>query len=63
MRRSGTGDLICRTVVETPVRLNEEQKTLLHEFGKSLEASASEHSPKGTSWIESVRHFFDRFTH
>ena len=62
VRRSGTGDLICRTVVETPVRLTDEQKSLLHEFGKSLQESDSEHSPKGTSWIESVKHFFDRFT-
>jgi len=61
VRRSGTGDLICRTIVETPVRLNEEQKSLLHDFGKSLERSGSEHSPRGSSWIESVKHFFDRF--
>ena len=60
VRRSGTGDLICRTVVETPVRLTEEQKSLLHQFGKSMDRSDDEHSPKGASWLESVKGFVDR---
>ena len=61
VRRSGVGDLICRTILETPVRLDEDQRSLLDQFGKSLERGGGEHSPKGTSWIESVKHFFDRF--
>ncbi len=61
VRRSGIGDLICRTIVETPVRLTDEQKSILDQFGNSLERGGGEHSPKGTSWIESVKHLFDRF--
>ncbi len=30
------GDLMCRILVKTPVKLNEKQKKLLKEFGKSL---------------------------
>ena len=61
VRRSGIGDLICRTIVETPVRLTDDQKSILDQFGKSLERGGGEHSPKGTSWIESVKHLFDHF--
>ena len=62
VRRSGTGDLLCRVVVETPVRLTERQKALLEEFDATLEEGDGAHHPKGTSWFESVRHFFDRVT-
>ncbi|MDE0348386.1 MAG: molecular chaperone DnaJ, partial [Gammaproteobacteria bacterium] len=63
VRRSGKGDLLCRVVVETPVRLTDRQKELLEEFGATLEhGEGGHHHPKGTSWFESVRHFFDRLT-
>ena len=61
VRRSGKGDLLCRVVVETPVRLTDRQKELLEEFGATLEQGEDgDHQPKGTSWFESVRHFIDR---
>lgn len=59
VRGGGTGDLLCRVVVETPVKLNVRQKELLRELQESLNDDA--HSPRKTSWFESVKGFFDNF--
>lgn len=59
VRGGGTGDLLCRVVVETPVKLNARQKELLRELQESLNDDA--HSPRKTSWFESVKGFFDNF--
>ena len=59
VRGGPTGDLLCRVIVETPVRLSENQKDLLRQFKDSLEANGTTHSPKETSWFQSVRRFFE----
>lgn len=59
VRGGGTGDLLCRVVVETPVNLNARQKELLRELQGSLDGN--DHSPRKTSWFESVKGFFDNF--
>ena len=59
LRGAPTGDLLCRVVVETPVRLSEKQKDILREFKASLDAGGSRHSPKEQTWFESVKSFFD----
>ena len=59
VRGGPTGDLLCRVVVETPVRLSDKQKDLLREFNDSLESSGTKHSPKETSWFQSVKSFFE----
>lgn len=59
VRGGGIGDLLCRVNVETPVKLNEEQKKLLRELKQSLEVGGARHSPKETSWFSSVKDFFD----
>ena len=59
VRGGPTGDLLCRVVVETPVRLSETQKDLLRQFNDSLESSGAKHSPKETSWFQSVKSFFE----
>ena len=56
------GDLLCRVVVETPVRLSDHQKDLLRELKSTLEANGTTHSPRETSWFQSVKHFFDGLT-
>ncbi|MYF27444.1 MAG: molecular chaperone DnaJ [Gammaproteobacteria bacterium] len=61
-RGGATGDLLCRMVIETPVRLSEHQKELLREFKATLEANGTTHSPKETSWFQSVKNFFDGLT-
>ncbi|HXE78324.1 MAG TPA: molecular chaperone DnaJ [Rhodanobacter sp.] len=57
------GDLICRVVVETPVRLTRQQRELL----SSLEATfaddeACTHTPRAKGWLDGVRRFWSRVT-
>ena len=60
--RSGyAGDLICRIVVETPVKLNEEQKELLRKLEESLEGQTKQR-PKSSSFLDGVKRFFDDLT-
>jgi molecular chaperone DnaJ len=56
------GDLLCRVVIETPVKLKKEQRSLLQDFQKSLSASKGSHSPKKKSWFDGVKKFFDEVT-
>lgn len=58
VRGGGVGDLLCKVVVETPVKLTDKQKDLLREFKESLNGS-DRHSPKEKSWFDGVRDFFD----
>lgn len=59
VRGGPAGDLLCRVVVETPVKLKEEQKDLLRHFQDSLDGSNSHHSPKKTSFFDGVKKFFE----
>jgi len=59
VRGGATGDLLCRVEVETPVKLNDKQKTLLEEFQASLESGGKRHSPRESSWFQGVKDFFD----
>ena len=59
VRASRTGDLMCRVMVETPVKLKEEQKALLREFDKTMGKNSGRHSPKASSWFDGVKDFFD----
>lgn len=63
VRGGGMGDLLCRVVIETPVSLNDKQKTLLREFGDSLgEPASSKNSPKSGRFLDGVKKFFDDLT-
>ena len=57
LRGGASGDLLCRMVVETPVRLSEQQKDLLREFKESLDNGGGKHAPRESSWFDSVRKF------
>jgi molecular chaperone DnaJ len=58
--RSGvTGDLMCRVIVETPVKLSKRQKELLEEFAVTLEGTGGTHNPKHESWLDAVKRFFE----
>jgi molecular chaperone DnaJ len=59
VRGGSVGDLLVRVEVETPVKLNKQQKSLLEEFRTSLGVGGKSHSPRQTSWFEGVKSFFD----
>jgi molecular chaperone DnaJ len=62
VRSHRVGDLMCRTVVETPVKLSRRQKELLQEFESSNNGDNTEHNPRTESWLSGVREFFERMT-
>ena len=58
LRGQRRGDLLCKVVVETPVKLSAEQRDLLEAFAKSLgEDSQNKHSPKSKSWFDGVKDY------
>ena len=59
VRGGSVGDLLCRIMVETPVKLSGKQKALLREFDESLQDN-KEHAPKAKNWFDSVKSFFDK---
>ena len=58
VRGGPQGDLICRVVVETPVKLTEQQRSLLRQLDESLQGGGSKHSPNAHSWLDRVKSFF-----
>ena len=58
VRGGGPGDLICKVAIETPVHLSKRQKELLREFQQEMDAEVGKHSPKKSSWFESVMSIF-----
>ena len=59
VRGGGTGDLLCRVVLETPINLDAKQRELLETFNNSLKGK---HSPRTTNWFDGVKKFFDNLT-
>ncbi|BGI51347.1 MAG: molecular chaperone DnaJ [Buchnera aphidicola (Ceratovacuna japonica)] len=54
------GDLICKVIVETPVNLNEEQKKIIYNLGKSLNIyNKNKNSPKYARFFYRVKKFFE----
>jgi len=62
MRGGYKGDLLCRVVVETPVKLTKEQKDLLDKFRATMSDTHGKHSPKADSWLDGVKSFFENMT-
>lgn len=58
VRGAYPGDLYCHVVVETPVKLNDTQKTILRQFEASLGEGGERHSPQSKSWTDRVKEFF-----
>lgn len=57
VRGGAVGDLLCRVVVETPVKLSSKQKELLRQLDDSL-SDNGKHSPQHHSWLDGVKKFF-----
>ncbi len=58
VRGGQRGDLFCRVVVETPVKLTAEQRELLRSFDESLKGDGRSHTPREAGFFEGVRRFF-----
>ncbi|MBL7005057.1 MAG: molecular chaperone DnaJ [Gammaproteobacteria bacterium] len=59
VRGGPVGDLLCRVVVETPIKLSKEQRKLFEELGKSMGDSSNNHSPNEKTWVDGVKKFFE----
>lgn len=53
------GDILCQINVETPVKLNKEQKEMLAAFDKVLNDDKVDHSPQSLTWLDKVKRFVD----
>ena len=58
LRSTLVGDLFVHVLVETPVKLTDEQKKLLQKFDESLKSGGDKHSPQQKGWFEGVKNFF-----
>lgn len=56
------GDLLCRVIVETPIKLTSEQKELLEKFSESLKKEGDKHTPQAKTWFDGVKKFFEGLT-
>jgi len=58
-RQNRAGDLLCRVMVETPVKLNSKQKKVLRDFDSLLLESNQKHQPQTSKWINGIKQFFN----
>ncbi len=58
VRGGARGDLFCKVMVETPVKLKAEQRELLRKFDESLKSDDSAHTPREEGFFEGVKKFF-----
>ena len=59
VRGGPTGDLLCKVVVETPVKLTAKQKELLRELDESMGSDSNNHNPQSKTWMDGVKKFFN----
>ncbi len=59
VRGGSVGDMLCTTVVETPINLTKKQKEIMKEFSDEVEKGGNRHSPQSHSWTDNVKSFFE----
>jgi molecular chaperone DnaJ len=59
VRGGPMGDLLCRVLVETPVKLTAEQEDLFRRLDETMKKGGAKHSPHSTSWLDGVKKFFE----
>ena len=59
LRTSLPGDLYIHVQVETPVKLNQEQKDILKKLDESLKSGGAKHNPQQKGWVGRVKDFFN----
>lgn len=58
-RSSSSGDLMCKVMVEIPVKLNAKQKQALRSFATLLAEDSTQHMPKTNNWVCNIKKFFN----
>src|SRR3984957_12462993 len=58
VRGGARGDLFCRVVIETPVKLGAEQRELVRQLEESLRGDSHRHAPRAHGFFEGVKRFF-----
>jgi molecular chaperone DnaJ len=59
VRGGARGDLFCKVVIETPVKLSAEQRELVKKLDESLRHGA-QHAPRQKGFLEGVKDFFSK---
>ncbi|MES9829704.1 MAG: molecular chaperone DnaJ [Candidatus Thiodiazotropha sp.] len=59
VRGGPMGDLMCRVLVETPIKLTVEQEDLIKRLDESMKKGGAKHSPHSTGWVDGVKKFFE----
>ncbi|MES9949331.1 MAG: molecular chaperone DnaJ [Candidatus Thiodiazotropha sp.] len=59
VRGGPMGDLMCRVLVETPIKLTAEQEDLIKRLDESMKKGGAKHSPHSTGWVDGVKKFFE----
>ncbi|MFT6984607.1 MAG: molecular chaperone DnaJ [Psychromonas sp.] len=59
VRSQTVGDLMCKVMVETPVKLSSKQQELLKEFDALCSSSSKKHKPKSDGFLNTIKTFFD----
>jgi molecular chaperone DnaJ len=59
VRGGARGDLFCKVMIETPVKLSAEQRELVKRLDESLRGSAH-HAPRQKGFLEGVKSFFSK---
>ncbi|TAN06397.1 MAG: molecular chaperone DnaJ [Rhodanobacteraceae bacterium] len=64
VRSRRPGDLYCTVVVETPVRLDKQQRELLERFEATFAdaAECKKHSPRASGFVDGVKQFWSKMT-
>jgi len=57
VRGGARGDLFCKVMIETPVKLSAEQRELVRRLDESLRGGA-QHAPRQKGFLEGVKSFF-----
>ncbi len=59
VRGGARGDLFCKVVVETPVKLSVEQREMVRRLDESLRGG-EQHAPRQKGFLEGVKSFFSK---
>jgi molecular chaperone DnaJ len=62
VRGGPRGDLFCRVVVETPVKLSAEQREIIQRLEESLKHDTQRHAPREKGFFDGVKRFFSGHT-